>query len=54
MGRTREGDFTLMFRVLDKNAEKGQRVRVTKLKLSPDAMDAVVNLYFHYSEKGLT
>ena len=45
MARLPDGSFAFQFRILDKQAEKGQRVRVTRLCLSPEAMDAVASLY---------
>lgn len=43
---TLNGTYYMIFKALDREAPKGQRVRVTKLSLSTEAMDAVVNLYF--------
>lgn len=49
MGRfSADGSYVMVFKNLDMLAEKGQRVRITKLRLSAEAMDALVNLYFNF------
>jgi len=42
-----DGSYAMVFRNLDPHAKKGQRVRNTKLRLSAEAMDALINLYFN-------
>jgi hypothetical protein len=52
MGRTESGDFALIFHILDKSAVKGHRIRRTQLLLSPEAIEAVVGMYFYHVGKG--
>lgn len=51
LGRMGDGDYGVMFKMLRPEREKGKRVRTIRLRLSEEAMEALVFLYGAYDEK---
>ena len=51
LGRMENGNYGIEFKMLDREQEKGERVRITRLRLSEEAMQALAFLYTVYDEK---
>lgn len=51
LGRMENGDYGIMFKILDREKWKGERVRVTRLRLTKEAMEALAFLYSLQEDK---